>query len=102
MPGNAYSNRRRHNPSSIPQIPYQTLVIPCPNIDPIYHVILLENSNEWNLSPAKKGSSKKRKRGKDWKAKEVKPDLKSSMFQKEKRKRGWDVHATRKDSIEIK
>jgi hypothetical protein len=69
MPGNAYSNRRRHNPSSIPQIPYQTLVIPCLNFDPIYQVILLENSNEWNLSPAKKGSSKKKKKGQGLKSK---------------------------------
>jgi hypothetical protein len=49
-----YSNQRRHNPSSIPQTPYQTLIIPCPNFDPIYQVILLENFNEWNLSPAKR------------------------------------------------
>jgi hypothetical protein len=55
-----YSNQRRHNSPSIPQTPYQTLIIPCPNFDPIYQVILLENSNEWNLSPAKEGSSKKR------------------------------------------
>ncbi len=57
-----YSNQRRHNPPSIPQTPYQTLIIPCPNFDPIYQVILLENSNEWNLSPAKEGSSKKREK----------------------------------------
>jgi hypothetical protein len=49
-----YSNQRRHNSSSIPQTPYQTLIIPCPNFDPIYQVILLENFNEWNLSPAKR------------------------------------------------
>jgi hypothetical protein len=54
-----YSNRRRHNSPSIPQTPYQTLIFPCPNFDPIYQVILLENSNEWNLSLAKEGSSKK-------------------------------------------
>ncbi len=54
-----YSNRRRHNSPGIPQTPYQTLIIPCPNFDPIYQVILLENSNEWNLSPAKEGSSKR-------------------------------------------
>jgi hypothetical protein len=64
-----YSNQRRHNSPSIPQPPYQTFIIPCPKFDPIYQVILLENSNEWNLSPAKEGSSKKggqrlkRKRG---------------------------------------
>jgi hypothetical protein len=54
-----YSNQRRHNSSSIPQTPYQTLIISCPNFDPIYQVILLENSNEWNLSPTKEGSLKR-------------------------------------------
>jgi hypothetical protein len=58
----SYSNRRRHNSPGIPQTPYQTLIIPCPNFDPIYQVILLENSNEWNLSLAKEGSSKERER----------------------------------------
>jgi hypothetical protein len=57
-----YSNRRRHNSPSIPQTPYQILIIPCPNFDPIYQVILLENSNKWNLSPAKEGSLKKKKK----------------------------------------
>jgi hypothetical protein len=33
-------------------------------------VILLENSNEWNLSLAKEGSSKKRERKKEKKEKE--------------------------------
>jgi hypothetical protein len=55
-----YSNQRRHNSPSIPQTPYQTFIIPCPNFDSIYQVILLENSNEWNLSSAKEGSSKKK------------------------------------------
>jgi hypothetical protein len=55
-----YSNRRRHNSSSIPQTPYQTLTIPCPNFDHIYQVIILENSNEWSLPKAKEGSSKER------------------------------------------
>jgi hypothetical protein len=54
-----YSIRTRHNSPGIPQTPYQTLIIPCPNLDPIYQVILLENSNEWNLSSAKEGSSKR-------------------------------------------
>jgi hypothetical protein len=57
-----YSNRGRHNSPSIPQTPYQTLIFACPNFDPIYQVILLENSNEWNLSLEKEGSSKKRAR----------------------------------------
>jgi hypothetical protein len=57
-----YSNRIRHNSPGIPQTPYQTLIIPCPSFDPIYQVILLENANEWNLSPAKEGSSKERER----------------------------------------
>jgi hypothetical protein len=56
-----YFNRRRHNSPSIPQTPYQTLIIPCPNFDPIYQVILLANSNDWNLSPAKEGSSTKKR-----------------------------------------
>jgi hypothetical protein len=43
---------------------------------------------------------KKRERSKDWKAKEVKPHLKSSMFQR--KKRGWDLQATRSDSIKRK
>jgi hypothetical protein len=65
-----------HNPPSIPQTPYQTLITPCPNFDLIYQIILLENSNEWNLSPAKEGSSerererRKRKRKKNKKEKE--------------------------------
>jgi hypothetical protein len=60
-----YSNRRRHNSPSIPQTPYRTLIIACPNFDPIYQVTLLENSNEWNLAPGKEGSSKKRKEKKE-------------------------------------
>jgi hypothetical protein len=95
-----YSNRRRHNSPSIPQTPYQTLITPYPNFDPIYQVILLKNSNEWNLSLAKEGSSKKRERerNKDWKGKEVKPQLKSAMFWENKR--GWNLHAAGRDSIE--
>jgi hypothetical protein len=56
-----YSNWRRHNSPSIPKIPYQILIIPCPNFDSIYQVILLKNSSEWNLPPAKEGSSKKKR-----------------------------------------
>jgi hypothetical protein len=78
-----YSNRRRHNSSSISQTPYQTLIISCPNFNPIYQEIILENSNEWNLSPTKEGSpERERERSKDWKEKEVKSQLKSSMFWK--------------------
>jgi hypothetical protein len=95
-----YSNWRRHNSPSIPQTPYQTLIIPCPNFDPIYQVILLENSNEWNLSPAKKGSSEKRERSKDWKAKEVKPHLKKLHVSK--KGRGWDLQAAGRDSVKRK
>jgi hypothetical protein len=63
-------------------------------------VILLENSNEWNLSPAKEGSLKREsERSKDWKAKEVKPHLKTSMFLK---KGGWDLHVAGRDSIKRK
>jgi hypothetical protein len=80
-----YSNWRRHIPPSIPQTPYQTLIIPCPNFDPIYQVILLENSNEWNLSPAKEGSSKE-KGTKDWKEKKKIWNLsgKAPCFEKRK------------------
>jgi hypothetical protein len=56
----SYSNKKRHNSPSIPQTSYQPLIIPCPNFDPIYQVILLENSNEWNLFPAKGRILKKR------------------------------------------
>jgi hypothetical protein len=78
-----YSNQRRHNAPCIPQTRYQTLFISCPNFDPIYQVNLLENPNECNLSPVKEESWQKereRERSKDWKEKEVKPQLKSSMF----------------------
>jgi hypothetical protein len=85
-----YSNWRRHNPPSIPQTPYQTLIIPCPSFDPIYQVILLENSNELNLSPAQRRILEK-KRCKDWKAKEVKPHMKSSMFQKGEKKKKDEI-----------
>jgi hypothetical protein len=73
-------------------------------------VILLENSNEWNLSPAKEGSSKKRerkkgkekeKRSKDLKAKEVKPHMKKLHVSKGE-KRGWNLQAAGRDSIERK
>jgi hypothetical protein len=59
-----YSNQRRHNPPSIPQTPYQTLIITCPNFDPIYQVILLENINVWNLSHAKRKILEKKKKKK--------------------------------------
>jgi hypothetical protein len=58
-----YSNRKRHNLPSIPQTPYQPLIIPSPNFDPIYQVILLENFNEWNLLPAKRRILKKKEQG---------------------------------------
>jgi hypothetical protein len=59
-----YSNRRRHNPPRIPQTLYKILIIACPNFDPIYQVILLENSNYWNLSPAKRRILKKEEKEK--------------------------------------
>jgi hypothetical protein len=59
-----YSNQIRHNLPSIPQTPYQILIIPCPNFHPIYQVILLENSNEWYLSPAKRWILEKKKKKK--------------------------------------
>jgi hypothetical protein len=56
-----YSNQKRHNPPSIPQTPYQPLIIPCPNFDPIYQMILLENPNKWNLFRGKRRILKKRR-----------------------------------------
>jgi hypothetical protein len=47
-----YSNKKRLNPPSTPQTPYQPLIIPCPNFEPIYHVI-----------PSKKKDPKKKKQG---------------------------------------
>jgi hypothetical protein len=58
-----YSNRRRLNSPSIPQTPYQPLITPRPNFEPIYQVIFLKKSNEWNLSPAKRRILKKREQG---------------------------------------
>jgi hypothetical protein len=69
-----YSNQRRHNLLSIPQTSYQTLIIPCPNFDPIYQVILLENSNEWNLSSKRMILKKKRKKREKGREKENKKD----------------------------
>jgi hypothetical protein len=43
-------------------------------------VILLENSNEWNLSPAKEGSSKKREKEKKREKKEEKKGDKLSRI----------------------
>jgi hypothetical protein len=89
-----YSNRRRHNSPSIPQTPYQNLIISCPNFDPIYQVILLENSNEWNRSPRKEGSSKKIKKVRKEKDQGLKSKRGKTSFGKlhvskrEKKKRG--------------
>jgi hypothetical protein len=71
-----YSNRKRHNPPSIPQTIYQTLIIPCPNFDPIYQVILLENSNECNLSPAKRRILKKNRKEQGLKSKRGETSIK--------------------------
>ena len=91
-----YSNRKRHNPPSIPQTPYQPFIIPCPNFDPIYQVILLENSNEWNLFPAKRRILKKRgeriEKQKIW----------NLTWRAPWYKKGWNLQATRRDSIKRK
>jgi hypothetical protein len=89
-----YSNRKMHNPPSIQQTPYQPLIIHYLIFDPIYQVILLENSNEWNLFPAKRRILEK-KGSKDWKEKEVKPYMKSSMLKKS----GWNLQVVGRDSI---
>jgi hypothetical protein len=95
-----YSNRRRHNSSSIPQTPYQTLIIPCPNFDPMYQVILLENSNEWNLFAVKRRILKKReKREQGLKSKRGKTSYEETPCFK---KRGYNLQATGRDSIKRK
>jgi hypothetical protein len=86
-----YSNQRRHNPPSIPQTPYQTLIIPCPNFDPIYQVILLENSNEWNLSLAKRRILRKGKKEQGLKSKRGETSYENLHVSKERRKRGWNL-----------
>jgi hypothetical protein len=95
-----YSNWRRHNSPSIPHTPYQTLNIPCLNFDPIYQVILLENSNEWNLSPAKEWSSKKRREKK--KGVRIEKKKRWNLIWKAPclKKGGWDLQAVGRDSIE--
>jgi hypothetical protein len=60
-----YSNKKRHNPPSIPQTPYHPFIIPCPNYDPIYQVILLKIPMSGISSQQKEGSSKKREGSKD-------------------------------------
>jgi hypothetical protein len=54
-----------------------------------------------SLPSKKKDPQKKEKRegSKDWKAKEVKPHMKSSMY---KKKRGWNLQAAGRDSIKRK
>jgi hypothetical protein len=96
-----YSNRRRHNSPSITQTPYEILIIPCPNFDPIYQVIVLENSNEWNLSPAKEGSSKKREREEQW-LKRKRGETSVEKLHVLKKKRWWNLQAAGRDSIKKK
>jgi hypothetical protein len=80
-----YSNRRRHNSPSIPQTPYQTLITPCPDFDPIYQVILLEHSDEWNLFLAKRRILKKRGREQGLKEDEI-YKLLGDILSKERKK----------------
>jgi hypothetical protein len=64
---------------------------PYPNFDPIYQVILLENSNEWNLSPVKRRILKKKKKKKKeqgLKSKRGEASFEMLHVSKEKRKRG--------------
>jgi hypothetical protein len=102
-----YSNRRRHNSPSIPQTPYQNLIIPCPNFDPIYQGILLENSNEWNLSPAKEGSSERERereiRARIEKKKRWNLSWKTPCFEKKRIKftSCWERFYQKKESKEI-
>jgi hypothetical protein len=103
-----YSNRRKHNSSSILQTPYQTPIIPCPNFVPIYQVILLKNSNEWNLSPTKEGSLKKIKKGEEQglKSKRGKTSFEKLHVSKKKRERMrfiscWERFYQKKERKEI-
>jgi hypothetical protein len=54
-------------------------------------------------NPRKKKERKRNKRSKDWKAKEVKPHMKKLHVSKgENKKRGWNLQAAGRDSIERK
>jgi hypothetical protein len=97
----SYSNWRRDNSPGIPQTSSQTLTIPCPNFDPIYQVIFLENFNEWNLSIAKEGSSKKKREEQGLKSKRDETSFEKLHVLK-KEKRGWDLQAAGRDSIKRK
>jgi hypothetical protein len=86
-----------HNLASIPQTPYQTLIIPCPDFDPIYQVILLENSNEWNPPPPGKRCVLKKRR-EQW----LKSKRGETLYEKlhvSKKGGGWDLHPAGRDSI---
>jgi hypothetical protein len=94
-----YSNRRRHSSPSIPQTPHQTLIISCPNFDPIYQVILLKNSNEWNLFPAKRRILEKKEREQGLKSKRGETSYEESPCLK---KGGWNLQAAGRDSVKRK
>jgi hypothetical protein len=51
-------------------------------------VILLENSNEWNLSPEKEGSLKKERGSNDWKRKRGETSVEKLHVLRKNRKRG--------------
>jgi hypothetical protein len=92
--------------SSIRETPYQTIIIPYPNFVPIHQVILLKNSNEWNLSPTKRRILKKNRKEKGARIEKKKG---GTSFEKlhvskgeKKRKRKRDLQAAGRDSIEIK
>jgi hypothetical protein len=81
-----YSNQRRHNPPSIQQTTYQTLIIPCPNFDPIYQVILLADSNECYLSLAKRRILEKKKKQQGLKSKRGETSFKKLHVSKGEKK----------------
>jgi hypothetical protein len=64
-------------------------------------VILLDNSNEWNLSLAKEGSSEKR-REQGLKSKRGETSYEEAPCFKRKKEREWDLHAAGRDSIKRK
>jgi hypothetical protein len=55
-------------------------------------VILLENSNEWNLSPAKEGSSKKRREEQGLKRKRDETSYEELRVTKEKKEREDEIY----------
>jgi hypothetical protein len=88
----------------IPQTSYQPLIIPCPNFDPIYQVILLKNPDEWNLFPAKRMILKKERREQGLKSKRGETSYEELHITKKKRMKFtscWERFYQKKERKEI-